>query len=148
MQTLVDTVRATGANNVIMLGGLLFANDLSEWLQYEPKDPDHNLAASWHSYSTNHCNNLQCWNSQVGPVAAKVPVIAGEIGEDDCADNYIDPLMSWLDSKNASYLAWSWNANPGGCGDGPELINDYSGDPTPYGAGYRSHLQALAKEHG
>jgi endoglucanase len=148
MQTLVNTVRATGANNVIMLGGLFFANDLSEWLQYEPKDPDHNLAASWHSYNTNHCNNLQCWNSQVGPVAAKVPVIAGEIGEDDCADNYIDPLMSWLDSENASYLAWSWNANPGGCGDGPELINDYSGDPTPYGVGYRSHLLALAKEHG
>lgn len=25
-----------------------------------------------------------------------------------------------------------------------ELIIDYSGTPTPYGAGYRSHLEALA----
>jgi endoglucanase len=147
MQTLVNTVRATGANNVIMLGGLFFANDLSEWLKYEPRDPDHNLAASWHSYNFNHCNNLQCWNSQVGPVIAKVPVIAGEIGENDCADTYIDPLMAWLDSRSASYLAWSWNVNNGGCAPGDNLISDYSGIPTPYGAGYRSHLQSLARRH-
>ena len=73
----------------------------------------------------------------------KVPVIAGEIGEKDCADGYIDGLMAWLDSRNTSYLAWSWNAN-GDCAGGPQLIMDYSGAPTPYGAGYRSHLQALA----
>jgi endoglucanase len=148
MQTLVNTVRATGANNVIMLGGLAFANDLTEWLTYEPKDPDHNLAASWHSYNFDQCNNLQCWNSQVGPVVAKVPLIAGEIGEDDCADNYINPLMAWLDSKSASYLAWSWNVNAGGCAPGDDLISAYSGTPTPYGAGYQSHLQSLARHHG
>ena len=147
-QTLVNTVRATGANNVIMLGGLFFANDLSDWLKYEPKDPGHNLAASWHSYNFNHCNNLQCWNSQVGPVIASVPVIAGEIGENDCADNYINPLMVWLDSKSASYLAWSWNVDAGGCAPGDNLISDYSGTPTPYGAGYQSHLRALAEHHG
>jgi hypothetical protein len=44
---------------------------------------------------------------------------------------------------NTSYLAWSWNANDDGAG-GPQLIMDYSGTPTPYGAGFRSHLQALA----
>jgi hypothetical protein len=147
MQTLVNAVRATGANNMIMLGGLFFANDLSEWLRYEPKDPDHNLTASWHSYNTSHCNNQQCWASEVGPVIAKVPVIAGEIGENDCADGYIDPLMAWLDSESASYLAWSWNANPGGCAAGPELISDYSGTPTPYGAGYQSHLRFVARHH-
>jgi endoglucanase len=143
MQTLVNTVRAAGANNVIMLGGVYYANDLSQWLKYEPQDPDHNLAASWHSYNFNSCNNIQCWRSQVAPVLEKVPVIAGEIGEKDCADGYIDGLMAWLDSRNTSYLAWSWNAN-GDCAGGPELIMDYSGTPTPYGAGYRSHLQELA----
>jgi endoglucanase len=148
MQTLVNTVRATGANNVIMLGGLSFANDLTEWLKYEPKDPDHNLAASWHSYNFDLCNDLQCWTSQIGPVIAKVPVVAGEIGENDCADHYIDPLMAWLDSKSTSYLAWSWNVDAGGCEPGDNLINDYSGSPTPYGAGYQSHLKSLASRHG
>ena len=55
-----------------MVGGLSYANDLTEWLKYEPKDPDHNLAASWHSYNFNHCNKLLCWTSQVGLVINEV----------------------------------------------------------------------------
>jgi aryl-phospho-beta-D-glucosidase BglC (GH1 family) len=143
MQTLVNAVRSAGANNVIMLGGLEYSNDLTQWLSYEPTDPDHNLVASWHSYNFNTCSTQSCWTSQVAPVAAQVPVVAGEIGENDCADTYIDPLMTWMDSENISYLAWAWNADFA-CSSGPGLITDYSGDPTAYGAGYESHLQALA----
>jgi endoglucanase len=143
MQTLVNAVRSAGANNVIMLGGLEYSNDLTQWLSYEPTDPDHNLVASWHSYNFNTCDTQSCWTSQVAPVIAQVPVIAGEIGENDCADTYIDPLMTWLDSENTSYLAWAWNADFN-CSTGPGLITDYNGDPTAYGAGYESHLQALA----
>jgi endoglucanase len=144
MQTLVNAVRSTGARNVIMLGGLEYANDLTQWLTYEPTDPDHNLVASWHSYNFNACNTQSCWTSQIAPVIAKVPVITGEIGENDCADHYIDPLMTWLDSKHTSYLAWAWNADFN-CSTGPGLITDYNGDATAYGAGYKSHLQALAR---
>jgi endoglucanase len=143
MQTLVNSVRGTGANNVIMLGGLEYANDLTQWLSHEPSDPDHDLAASLHSYNFNACNNQSCWTSQLAPVAAKVPLIAGEIGENDCAASYIDPLMTWLDSQKASYLAWAWNADFN-CSGGPGLITDYNGTPTAYGAGYESHLEALA----
>jgi endoglucanase len=140
MQGLVDTVRATGANNVIMLGGLAYSNNLTEWLKYEPTDPDHNLVASWHSYSYNRCNNLQCWNSQITPVISTVPLIAGEIGERDCTDHYIDPLMAYLGSKSTSYLAWAWNAHFR-CG----LISSYAGTPTAKGEGYKSHLQSLGR---
>jgi endoglucanase len=143
MQRLVNVVRAAGASNVIMLAGLEYANDLTQWLKYEPADPDHNLAASWHSYNFNACNNLSCWTSQVAPVMAKVPVIAGEIGENDCADTYLHPLMRWLDRMSASYLAWAWNADFS-CSSGPGLITTYGGHPTAYGAGYRSHLRYLA----
>jgi hypothetical protein len=143
MQTLINAVRGAGASNVIMLGGLEYANDLTQWLTYEPTDPDGNLVASWHSYNFNTCATLSCWTSQIAPVAAKVPVIAGEIGENDCADTYIDPLMTWLDSEHSSYLAWAWNADFQ-CANGPGLITDYSGDPTAYGAGYQAHLQSLA----
>jgi endoglucanase len=142
MQTLVSTVRSTGATNVIMLGGLAYANDLDGWLAHEPTDPDHNLAASWHSYNFNTCDTSSCWDTQVAPVIAKVPVIAGEIGESDCADTYIDPLMKWLDTRSTSYLAWAWNADFA-CGTGPGLITSYTGTPTAYGQGYRAHLLAL-----
>ncbi|HTZ30444.1 MAG TPA: cellulase family glycosylhydrolase [Streptosporangiaceae bacterium] len=143
MQTLVNAVRSTGASNVIMLGGLAWANDLTQWLAYEPTDPDHSLVASWHSYNFNACNNQTCWTSEVAPVIAKVPVIAGEIGENDCAGSYIDPLMTWLDSEGTSYLAWAWNADFN-CSSGPGLITNYDGAATAFGAGYESHLQALA----
>jgi hypothetical protein len=143
MQTLVNAVRGAGASNVIMLGGLEYSNDLTQWLTYKPTDPDNNLTASWHSYNFNTCSTQSCWTSQVEPVIAQVPVIAGEIGENDCADTYVDPLMSWLDSESTSYLAWAWNADFN-CSSGPGLVTDYSGDPTAYGAGVESHLQALA----
>jgi hypothetical protein len=142
MQTLVTAVRGTGAKNVIMLGGLGYSSDLSEWLTHQPGDPDHNLAASWHAYNFGGCHVRACWTSQVAPVIKKVPLIAGEIGENDCADDYISPLMTWLDARSASYLAWAWNADFG-CGSGPGLITSYNGTPTGYGKGYRTHLLSL-----
>jgi endoglucanase len=142
MQQMVNAVRSTGANNVLMLGGEEYSNDLTGWLQYEPTDPDHNLVASWHSYNFNSCSSQSCWTSQVAPVAASVPVVAGEIGESDCAGGYITPLTTWLESQNISFLAWAWNADFA-CSSGPGLITDYTGTPTAYGAAYKSVLQAL-----
>ncbi len=76
-------------------------------------------------------------------MAAAVPVVAGEIGENDCADSYMDPLMTWLDIQGISYLAWTWNTDCD-CSSGPALISDYTGTPTGYGAGVKAHLQSLA----
>ena len=63
MQDLVDAVRATGATNVILVGGLAYSNDLSQWLTYKPTDPTGNLAAAWHIYNFNTCANESCWDS-------------------------------------------------------------------------------------
>ena len=143
MQSMVNAVRSAGASNVLMLGGEEYSNDLTDWLQYEPTDPDNNLVASWHSYNGNTCDTLSCWTSEVEPVMAKVPVIAGEIGEGDCAGTYIDSLTSWLESENTSFLAWTWDDWANGCSTGPTLITDYAGDATPYGAAYKAILEAL-----
>ena len=125
LQRLVSEVRSTNAANIIILGGINYANSLDQWLDYKPVDPLEKLAASWHSYSTNFCNNLACWVSSIEPTMNVVPVIAGEIGELDCRGEYISPLMDWLDSKQTSYLAWiflPWN-----CETGPALITDLDG---------------------
>jgi hypothetical protein len=141
MQTLVNTVRATGATNPIMLGGLRWANDMTQWLQYKPNDPAGNLIASWHSYNFNACVTSSCWDSQIAPVAAAVPLIAGEIGENECGHSYIDGLMSWADSHGIGYLAWTWNAWD--CAGGSVLITSYDGTPTAFGVGLRDHLRTL-----
>ena len=142
MQMLVNVVRDTGAKNVILLGGLAYANNLSGWLQNKPDDPVNNLAASFHIYNFNTCNSISCLDSQVAPVRAQYPVIAEEIGENDCAHSFIDSIMPWFDSHRIGYLAWTWNTYS--CSTSPSLISDYNGTPSNYGIGLKNHLVALA----
>ncbi len=142
MQQMVNAVRSTGANNVLMLGGEEFSNDMTQWLTHEPTDPDHDLVASWHSYNFNTCSTQSCWTSQIQPVIASVPLVAGEIGENDCAGTYINPLTAFLESQKSSFLAWAWNADFA-CSSGPGLITDYTGTPTAYGAAFKAIMQAL-----
>ncbi|MEW2515297.1 cellulose binding domain-containing protein [Streptomyces sp. NPDC046870] len=141
MQDLVDSVRATGARNVIMAGGLAYSNDLSQWNAYRPTDPAGNLAAAYHVYNFNSCASESCWNSTLAPVAAQVPLVAGEIGENTCSHGFTDRVVKWFDDHDLSYLGWTWNTWD--CSSGPSLISAYDGTPTAYGAGLRDHLRAL-----
>ncbi|WP_405514951.1 cellulase family glycosylhydrolase [Streptomyces canus] len=141
MQDLVDSVRGTGATNLILAGGIAYSNDLSQWLTYRPADPAGNLAAAWHVYNFNTCANESCWNSTLAPVAAQVPLVAGEIGENTCAHGFIDQVMKWFDDRGLSYLGWTWNTWD--CSSGPSLISSYDGTPTAFGTGLRDRLRAL-----
>jgi endoglucanase len=139
IQDLVDAVRATGATNILMLGGLEWANDMREWLAHKPIDPLNNIAASWHAYSFNACANESCWDSQIAPLAQQVPVVLGEFGQDDCGFDYMQRLVNWADADGIGYLAWTWN--PWGCSTGAVLIKDWNGTPEPgVGEGMKAHL--------
>ena len=141
MQTLVNTVRATGAKNPIMVGGLDWANDLSGWLTHKPQDPQQAIIAAWHSYPGEGCDTAACWTSTVAPIAAQVPVVTGEVGDHVCAAaSYVPALLPWADSLGLSYLGWTWNTW-GDCDN--ILISDYAGTPTAnYGQAFQSALAA------
>jgi hypothetical protein len=141
-QSLVDTVRATGATNVIMIGGLAYSNDASQWLDYMPKDPQNNVMAFAHVYNFNTCSNVACYESTFGKVAEKVPFAFTEIGENDCASSFVETLMNWADTKDIGYLGWTWNTWD--CSTGPALISDYNGTPTNFGAGIQAHLLTVS----
>lgn len=141
MQDLVDAVRAAGARNLILAGGLAYSNDLRQWLAHKPSDPAGNLAAAWHVYNFNTCSSEACWDEQLAPVAAQVPLVAGEIGENTCSHAFIDRVMKWFDDRKQSYLGWTWNTWD--CSSGPSLISDYNGTPTNFGVGLRDHLKAV-----
>ena len=167
MQALVTTIRSTGATQPILLGGLSYANDLSGWLAHEPTDPDHQLAASFHNYYGEACDTATCWDAEVAPVAADVPVVTGELDQGyDCQGTPTSPAslvdfdttyLDWADAEGVSYLAWGWwqlspdpgttacsDAAFGGGGDTYALIDD-DGDPVaPDGTALRDHLEALA----
>ena len=162
MQDLVTAVRATGATQLILLGGIEYSNDLTQWLTYKPMDPLTNLAAAWHVYNNNECNDSDCWSSVLSePLAlgTQFPVVANEIGENDCGNSFINPLMQDLDTYGSGYLAWSWNASPactaavpptktsqGSNGNPWPLITDYaSGTPaSDYAQAFMDHLSSIS----
>jgi hypothetical protein len=127
MQSLVNAVRSTGATQPVLLGGLGWSSDLSSWLAFRPRDPANQTSASFHVYNFSGCNTATCWSAQVAPVAASVPVVTGEIGENDCASGFIASYMGWADAHAVSYLGWTWDT--WNCSSGPALITAYDGTP-------------------
>jgi endoglucanase len=146
MQQLLDAVRSAGATQPVLVAGLSWAGDLGGWLRNAPTDPLHQLVASAHIYNFSACNAAPCWNATVAPVARSVPVVTGEIGENDCASAFVRRYMEWADRHGVSYLGWTWDT--WNCRSGPALISSYAGTPTPFGAGFKAHLAALAGRPG
>jgi endoglucanase len=136
MQELVTAVRATGATNVIMLGGVAYSSRLSKWLANKPTDPLNNLAASWHVYNFSQCNTRSCWDGDALPVSQQVPLILGELGQNDRGSAFINSLMDWMDAQQGSYLAWEWDV----WGTTLDLITSYDGTPTTYGTTFKNRF--------
>lgn len=144
--SLVSQIRASGSDHIFMIGGINYANDLDAWVENAPVDPLRRLVASWHAYNFNACTSEACWNTTIAPVISHFPVIAGEIGENDCKGEFISPLMRWLDAHNTSYMAWVFL--PWSCDAGPALISNYNGTCTDsYGCTFQAHLAAAHRLH-
>jgi endoglucanase len=155
MQTLVNTVRSTGATNVLLVGGLGYAGDMSGWLENMPSDPMHQLAAAWHAYPQSNVvgdpkAKIPSWGEKqydyVLAIVEKVPVIIGELGDHNSAGTVGAPfasrLLPWADSRGISYLGWSWNVYGG---KDNELIKSFDGTPTDgYGKYFHDHLVCRA----
>jgi hypothetical protein len=142
MQQLVDVVRQAGARQPILVGGLGWANDLSGWLTFRPKDPAGQLVASFHAYPFMGCKNSSCWDREVLPVSRVVPVVTGEFGggKGCTLSPFVDRYLTWAEAHAVSWLAWTWDTWK--CTEGHALIRSYDGTPTAYGSLIRAALTA------
>lgn len=135
MQELYDTVRGTGANNLVLIGGLDWAYDLSGVATHRVNGT--NIVYATHPYYYNNTARPPSdWDRGFGYLTATDPVIATEFGTLDCGTAYVDSFLSYADAHNMSWTAWAWW--PGGCGY-PSLIADWSGAPL---AGMGADIQA------
>lgn len=142
MQSLVNAVRSSGATNPILLGGLNWSQDLSQFLQYLPSDSDHQLIAAYHNYvSTQSKNSLSYWNAVIAPVAQQLPVITSEFGEKDGGTNIVTQYLGWADTHNVSYIAWAWV--PNSVFDKLGLVSSLDGTPSPYGQILYTHYRSI-----
>ena len=151
LQSLIESIRATGARNPVLVGGVRFAGTFNRFLEYVPDDPIDQIIASLHVYHYNggdtDCATTACFDAEVAPVAARYPVVIGEFGEEDCQTGFVEALMNWADAHGVGYLAWGWRVYEPQ--DGPtcsdlSVISSYDGTPTNYGVAVREHLRRLA----
>lgn len=110
MQALVDAIRSTGSEHLILLGGVQFSNEISRWMEYRPDDPLENVAPAWHIYKRNECASEDCWDGAPAEIAEQFPIVVTELGQNDCQGEFVQTLIDWLDERRLGYLAWSWNA--------------------------------------
>jgi endoglucanase len=152
-QSLVNTIRATGANNVIIAGGLGWAYDMTGVKANALSDPSGNgIAYEAHIYDNKGPGAPGIWNNNVTvAVNAGFCVVIGEFGpkNDGTQDNsgctpFESDLISWIDGANpANYpysaLGWSFNTDAV-----PRMIADWNFNPTScHGAQIKSWLASV-----
>jgi hypothetical protein len=106
MTELVAAVRASRANQPLLLSGIDYANDLRGWMDAAPDDDQ--LVASVHIYPGNRCADEACWNAELAPLAAQVPVVMAEFGQSDGGDDHLRRAFTWADANLSGALAWAW----------------------------------------
>jgi endoglucanase len=164
LQSLVNAIRSQGATQPIVLGGLSYNSDLTQLLAYLPVDPQGQLIASAHVYDFGVGSGIDSMvTGQLEPIAAALPVMLGELGEQYCdsgSANYTRHALSLIDGEAAKgyvfgVLGWTWNARTAtstgwycptdafGNG-GPLMIRDYSGTATVMGGVFSAWFAAKA----
>jgi endoglucanase len=139
MQQLYDAVRGTGANNLVIAGGLSWSFDLSG-VSASPIN-GYNVMYATHPYKPQDAASR--WETAFGYLATNdaAPVIATEFGDgtDDCTGAWDSQLIQFADARQISWTAWAWY--PSGC-NFPALILDWNHTPTVQGQAVQSALLA------
>ena len=137
MQALYDAVRATGAENLVLIGGLQYAYDLSGVSSNRVQG--HNIVWATHPYNQPG-KQPQNWDDGFGSLSTTDPVMATEFGDTkSCATDYYSTLIPYLDSHHVSWSGWAWYVS--GC-QFPSIITDWSGTPSASGQIEKTALAA------
>ncbi|MEZ4501054.1 MAG: cellulase family glycosylhydrolase [Dehalococcoidia bacterium] len=141
MQELVDAVRSSGSTQPIILSGIDYAADLTEWEARLPNDPAGQLVAGFHVYDFSHCATKSCWDATLAPIAERHPIMTVELGESACDGKFVESYIDWAEAHSVSWVAWTFNAWSTCSGD-IALIKDETGAPTPLGEVIQRRLRS------
>lgn len=142
MQQLYDTVRNEGFGNLVIIGGLNFAYDLSGVPTHRVNGL--NIVYATHPYDFPG-KQPDDWPRAFGFLTVTDPVIATEFGEFDCSTPYVQAALDYFDApdgdtnRRIDWTGWAWNS-PGSCGF-PSVIADWNGTPSTMGQPEYDRLQ-------
>lgn len=128
MQTLAATIRAAGARNLLLVGGLNWGYDLSNLPNYALSGS--NIVYDVHPYPYQGKLTLNDWETGFGQISGAYPVISAESGEYDCQAGFMQRLIAYFDAHRISWIGWAWYAQGSPC-NFPQLVRDYYGTPEP-----------------
>lgn len=124
-QVLCDAIRATGANNLIVCGGLDWGYDLSGVLNGYAVNGE-NIVYDTHPYPWKRTD----WDGKWGDVGRQYPLLVGEWGAEENAANkqYGVNIAVYLRYNKFCWTAWDFHVSAG-----PTLILDWNYTPTWFG---------------
>lgn len=144
-QTLLDTVRATGARNLVIADGVDWAGSLADLPRWHLAG--HNVAYGLHLYVTEaRVTGPAVWRHDLGSAWRHWPIIATEFGVLGCDRPYPltleQRIVHFLTTHGIGWTAWAWW--DGGCGF-PSLIATEAGRPFEGGEVVQAASIALAR---
>ncbi|MFA6289356.1 MAG: glycoside hydrolase family 5 protein [Opitutaceae bacterium] len=135
MQAMIDAVRATGAKNIVVIGGLSYAYDLSGVVNgFALKDATGNGIM----YSTHVYPWKKGWQKMFLDVAAKHPVLLGEVGADvkkmkfipaasqENAETWVPAILGAIQKYKLNWTGWAFHSKAS-----PRMLLDWEYTPTP-----------------
>ncbi len=133
MQTLLDTVRATGAKNVVMIGGLDWSYDLSGILNgRQLADPNGNgIIYANHAYPFKG-DTVQQWVKKMEAATQKLAVNISEFGSAPpgaggiSGEQWVRQVLQAMHDHDWDWIAWDLHPQAG-----PKMISDWNYTPTP-----------------
>lgn len=132
-QQLVDTIRQTGATNIILIDGPTWSGKIGLLLpQYAVKGS--NIAYADHIWSNGSNRNPSNWAANWENAAAKYPIVITEFGDNspNCSyTSWLQQVMPVIAQNTDGMFAWAFNSDGAMCGR-PDLI-DKNGAVSAYG---------------
>ena len=135
MQGLVDAVRATGAKNIVLAGGLDYGYDLSGVLKGFALDDKGGNGIIYGSHIYPWKKN---WQKNFLDVAAKYPVLSGENGanntkmsfipanQQEDAATWVPAFLGMVDKYHLNWTGFSFHPKAS-----PVMISDWNYTPSP-----------------
>jgi hypothetical protein len=132
MQKLLDTVRDTGAGNLIIAGGLDWAYDLSGFHKGSRlDDPKGNGVIYANHYYPHKREPVAQWVAKIEAATREFPVIVSEFGSETrrghaSEEAWLRQVLQALEDHEWNWTAWDLHPQASPC-----LISDWKYTPTP-----------------
>ncbi|MCG9894024.1 MAG: glycoside hydrolase family 5 protein, partial [Fimbriimonadaceae bacterium] len=143
-QSLTDTIRKEGAQNVLLATGNRWAYDLVGIRQ--SLLPDKDTAYMWHVYAGHDNNDPKLWDEKLDGLHKVRPVVVTEWGfernpnahYDGSAFDFGRPFLRYMNERGLHWTAWCWHDTWG-----PTMFERGTRTPNAFG---EFVMKALAAE--